>query len=47
MKLHGGADVQIHIFLISALAGGKRLASPKTLCVHCSILKYEQYRLIG
>jgi hypothetical protein len=27
MKAHGGADVQIHIFLISALAGGEWSAS--------------------
>jgi hypothetical protein len=27
MKAHGGVDVQRHIFLTSALVGGKRLAS--------------------
>jgi hypothetical protein len=27
MKAYGGVDVQIHIFLISALAGGERSAS--------------------
>jgi hypothetical protein len=31
MKAYGGVDVQIHIFLISALAGGSQFYAPSAL----------------